>query len=554
MRILGISCYFHDAAAALLEDGRLIAAAEEERFSRRKHDASFPTRAIRFCLDTAGIDSRGLDRVVFFEKPFLKFERMFASVLASYPLSLDVFREAMLAWLGDKLWIKNRIVEELGVPASKVLFSEHHLSHAASAFFCSPFEEAAILTVDGVGEWATTSIAAGRGNDIHLIDEIRFPHSLGLLYSAFTGFLGFEVNEGEYKVMGMASYGDPRYRDEMDRFIRLRSDGGFELDLEWFTFQRSASAMLHPKVESILGPARRPEAPFIPGDTESRHFADIAASLQAVTEEAILALARRARIRTGLDKLCLAGGVAQNSAANFRLFREAGFEDIYIQPSPGDGGAALGAALFAWHLVEGRPRSFTMDRADWGTDAGEPDDAVVEAAARRLASGKTVGWVQGRFEWGPRALGHRSILADPRSAAMKDVVNRAIKFREPFRPFAPAVPAEDAGRYFDIDRPESSWPARFMQYVVPVRDAGIPAVTHVDGTARVQAVHASASPVFHRLLRRFGEITGVPVLLNTSLNRRGEPMAATAEDAVAIFEGSGLDTLVVGSRIVDKPG
>ena len=484
MRILGISCYFHDAAAALVVDGQLVAAAEEERFSRKKHDYDFPGRAIKFCLRTGGMPAVDLDWIVFFEKPFVKFERLLLTSLQTFPRSHGVFREAMVSWLGDKLWIRALIQRRLGVPPQKILFSEHHLSHAASAFFCSPFNDAAILTVDGVGEWTTASMGVGHGTDIRLLKEIRFPHSLGLLYSAFTAFLGFEVNDGEYKVMGMAPFGQPRYVDKMRKLIRIAADGSFELDLDYFAFHHSRSQTFNRRFVELFGPPRDPRADFFtpssghpahlgerPKDyealaRENQHYADVAASIQAMTEEALLAMARATRRETGLPRLCLAGGVALNSVANGRLLREAGFDELYVQPAAGDSGGAVGAALYAYHAVFGRPRSLVMEHASWG-EAHAPDaverflrdqnipyervldeERLVTQVAAWLAEGQVVGWSQGRFEWGPRALGHRSILADPRRAAMKAIVNTKIKFREPFRPFAPSVLVERAEEYF----------------------------------------------------------------------------------------------------------
>ncbi|HWQ54832.1 MAG TPA: carbamoyltransferase N-terminal domain-containing protein [Bryobacteraceae bacterium] len=568
MYVLGISCYFHDAAAALLADGRLIAAAEEERFSRRKHDFSFPDHAIEFCLTTAGIRAADVDYVVFFEKPFVKWERLLVSCLEAFPHSRRVFQEAMVSWLADKLWIKHLIQQRLGVPAARILFSEHHLSHAASAFLCSPFEDAAILTVDGVGEWATAAIGVGRGTDVRLLEEIQYPHSLGLLYSAFTAFLGFEVNEGEYKVMGLAPYGEPRYVDEVNRLIRIAPDGSFELDLTHFSFHYSTERTFSPRFERVFGPARDPSRPFSLCDPEARRYADVAASVQRVTEDVLLGMARRAAEVTGLPRLCMAGGVALNSVANGRILRESPFREIYIQPAAGDSGAALGAALWGWNTVLGNPRGFVMEHAAWGQEhspdavrkvldsAGVPygpcdDDAVAEA----LAGGGIVGWVDGRFEWGPRALGHRSILADPRQAGMKDRINAAVKYREPFRPFAPAVIPEAAESWFDLPGAARQWPARFMLYVAPVAEARrgeIPAVTHVDGTARVQVVHPATHPRFHRLIESFGRITGTPVLLNTSFNVKGEPIVNTPAEALETWRRTGIDLLVLGDFMVRK--
>ena len=591
MHILGISCYFHDASAALLCDGRLIAAAEEERFSRKKHDYEFPHNAIEFCLKTGGITARDLDHVVFFEKPFIKFERLLLSSMQTFPRSHKVFREAMVSWLGDKLWIKHIIQKRLGVAASKIFFNEHHLSHAASTFFCSPFEEAAILTVDGVGEWATASLGVGKGPEIKLKKEIRFPHSLGLLYSAFTAFLGFEVNEGEYKVMGMAPFGKPRYVDKVQKLIRMNRDGSFELDMDYFSYHYSTENTYNQKFIDLFGSPRDPKANFFTSSSgypsyfgekpssfesltkENEHYADVAASIQVVTEEALLNLAKSAYRETGLKKLCMAGGVALNSVANGRILRETPFEELYIQPSAGDGGGAIGAALYAYHMILGKPRSFIMEHAYWGEEHGineterfltkegvayrriEDKKKLIELIVDRLQEGKVIGWSQGRFEWGPRALGNRSILADPRRADMKDIVNTKIKFREPFRPFAPSVLAEKAERFFALGEAEKHYPARFMLYVVDVKQDKrdiIPAITHVDGTGRLQTVRRDTSPNYYKLIEAFGEATGVPLVLNTSFNLKGEPIVNTPKEAFHTFAQSGMDVLVMGQDIVEK--
>ena len=591
MHVLGISCYFHDAAAALVSDGVLVAAAEEERFSRIKHDFNFPDRAIRFCLGEGGLSGRDLDCVVFFEKPFVKFERILSTVLATAPRSGAVFRQAMTAWLLDKLWVKNRIRDRVGVTDERILFISHHLSHAASAFFCSPFERAAILTVDGVGEWTTTALGVGEGSTCRLLEEVRFPHSIGLFYSAFTAFLGFEVNEGEYKVMGMAPYGTPRYADKVRSVIRQSADGAFELDLDYFTFHHSTTRTYSDKFVELFGAPRAPETPFFtkmsgyppyfgerPGNFDAleaanQHYADIAASVQAVTEELVLQLARAACARANSTSLCMAGGVALNSVANGRILREAGVERLYVQPAAGDGGAAVGAALYGSRILLGEPARFVMDHAYWGQahNASVIHDAVVASGLSAvtttseeqlidrvtdlLARDHVVGWFQGRFEWGPRSLGNRSILASPRRADMKDIVNTKIKFREPYRPFAPSVPIERASRYFDLATPEAHLPARFMLLVAPVRDeakALIPAVTHVDGSARLQVVDRRSNPRYHQLIESFGAATGVPVLLNTSFNLRGEPIVNTPQEALSTFQRSGMDALVLGETIVFK--
>ena len=591
MHILGLSCYFHDASAAILRDGQLLAAAEEERFSRIKHDFGFPARAVEFCLREAGIRGADLDYVAFFEKPFVKFDRILQTAFAEVPKSAAVFRQAITAWLLDKLWVKNRIRETVGIADDRILFAEHHQSHAASAFFCSPFDEAAILTVDGVGEWATATTGRGRDRAVTLTHEIHFPHSLGLLYSAFTAFLGFEVNEGEYKVMGMAPYGRPRFVEEVRKLINVERDGAFSLNLEYFDFQHSTTRTYSDAFVKLFGEPRPVETLFFTetsgfpsyfGDKPSNYaalaaanqrYADLAASIQAVTEETLLTLARAACERAGTTKLCMAGGVALNSVANGRILREAGVTDLFIQPAAGDSGAALGAALFAYHQILGQPRGFVMEHAAWGqqhsmdairaaaaatgfrVEECRDEEAMLARAAELLASGRVLGWQQGRFEWGPRALGQRSILADPRRADMKDTVNVKIKFREPYRPFAPSVLQESADDYFDTAGASSQYPARFMLLVEPVKEgarAVLPATTHVDNSARLQTVVESASPRYHALISRFAQETGVPVVMNTSFNLRGEPIVNTPAEAISTFSRSGLDALVMDLLILHK--
>jgi carbamoyltransferase len=591
MHILGISCYFHDAAAALLRDGQLVAAAEEERFSRKKHDYEFPQNAIDFCLRTAGIEGEDLDYVVFFEKPFLKFERLLLTSMQTFPRSSRVFRDAMVTWLGDKIWIKNLIQKKLGVPADTILFSQHHLSHAASAFFSSPFSEAALLTVDGVGEWTTASFGSGKGTEIQLKNEIRFPHSIGLLYSAFTAFLGFEVNEGEYKVMGMAPFGKPRYIDKVYKLIKLNDDGSFELDMDYFSFHYSPENTFNSKFTDLFGEPRDSKALFFTSTTDypsyfgakpgnfselcrqNEYYADVAASIQVVVEEVMLKMAMNAHRETGLKRLCLAGGVALNSVANGRILRETPFEEIFIQPAAGDAGGALGAALYGYHSVLGNPRSFTMRHAYWGEEHGpeavenflvsnniphrrfNSEESLIEHTVSRLEQGKVIGWMQGRFEWGPRALGNRSILADPRRADMKDLVNVKIKFREPFRPFAPSVLADRAPDYFECSEPAGQYLNRFMLNVVPVRpekQKDVPAITHVDGTGRLQTVTEESNPRYFHLIKKFGDATGVPIVLNTSFNLRGEPIVNTPQQAFNTFTRSGMDALVLGEYLVEK--
>jgi carbamoyltransferase len=592
MYILGISCFFHDAAAALLKDGVLVAAAEEERFTRKKHDFEFPIHAIEYVLAAEGITADDLDYVSFFEKPFLKFERILMTSLQMFPWAARVFREAMVTWLLDKLWIRALITERVGVPREKILFSEHHLSHAASAFFCSPFDDAAILTVDGVGEWATATMGTAKGTEIHLTREIRFPHSIGLLYSTFTAFLGFEVNEGEYKVMGMAPYGRPRYVDEVRKLVRMSPDGGFRLDMDYFAFHRSTRIPYSRKFLDLFGAPRPVDDKFFtessgypsyfgprPLDFAERarrnqHYADLAASIQVVTEELVLNMARAVRRETGLPRLCIAGGVGLNSVANWKILKETGFEELYVHPAAGDSGGAVGAALYAYHSVLGKPRNFVMEHAFWGRAYSEAEvhsfldgegiayerldrDRMLDRTVEALLDGAVIGWFQDGFEWGPRALGHRSILADPRRADMKDIVNTKIKFREPYRPFAPSVLNEHVHTYFDAPGVDRQYPARFMLLVVdvkPAKHAVIPAVTHVDGTGRLQTVLREGNATYYDLIRRFGDATGVPVVLNTSFNLRGEPIVNTPREAYSTFMRSGMDMLVLGDCVVRKPG
>ncbi len=591
MYILGISCYYHDAAAVLLNDGALVAAAEEERFTRKKHDFDFPKQAIQFCLDTAGITGNDLDYVVFFEKPFRKLDRILMMTLQTYPQSYKVFRESMITWMVDKLWVSSKIETEIGVDRDKILFSEHHLSHAASAYFCSPFEESAILTVDGVGEWVTSTYGVGKGNDIKIQKEIHFPHSLGLLYSAFTAFLGFEVNEGEYKVMGMAPYGEPKYVDKVWKTINQNSDGSFSLNMEYFSFHHSTERTYNDKFAALFGTPRPEKMLFFTEETGfpkyfgtppgnmaelskmNKHYADIAASIQKVTEDVLVNMAKHLHKTTGMKNLCMAGGVALNCVANTRILHESGFEQLYVQPAAGDGGGALGAALWAYNTLLGKPRNFQMEHAFWGranSDAEigdflrqnnikhtrfDDEDKMLDVVVNHLTNASVIGWAQGRFEWGPRALGSRSILADPRNPNMKDIVNTKIKFREPYRPFAPSVLAESAEKYFDLPNAMKHSPARYMQYVVPVKpeaQATLPAITHVDGTGRMQTVFKEQSPRYYKMIEKFGQATGVPVVMNTSFNLKGEPIVNTPQNAYNTFSKSEMDALVLENFIIEK--
>ncbi len=591
MHVLGVSCYYHDAAAALLRDGVLIAAAEEERFSRVKHDYGFPKHAIRFCLDEGGIEGKDLEYVAFFETPFRKFDSILMTTLQTYPQSWKVFRESMISWMIDKLWVGTTLQTELGIRKEKLLFCEHHVSHAASAYLCSPFEESAILTVDGVGDWVTTTYGIGRGNGIRLLNQIEFPHSIGLLYSAFTAFLGFEVNEGEYKVMGMAPYGVPRYVDKVWKLAQQNPDGSFSLDMDYFSFHHSTDQTYGRNFVTLFGEPRPSKLQFFTRGTGfpkyfgsppanynelcdlNQHYADVAASIQRVTEELLLNMANHLHRETGLKRLCIAGGVGLNSVANARILKETPFEQLFVQPAAGDAGSALGAALWAYNSLLSKPRSFTMRHAHWGrsnSDAEigdflkrsgipfqhfEDDDELLDHVVLSLMQGKVVGWSQGRFEWGPRALGNRSILADPRNPEMKDMVNARIRFREPYRPFAASVLAESAEKYFDLARAQCHHPARYMLYVAPVKESQrstLPAITHVDGTARLQTVFREQSARYYDLIERFGQATGVPVVLNTSFNLRGEPIVNTPADAFNTFSKSEMDSLVLENVLVEK--
>ncbi len=596
MNILGISCFYHDAAAALIKDGVLIAASEEERFSRKKHDSDFPMLAILFCLEQGKISMEDIDYVVFYEKPFVKFERLIFSIFSSYPKSLGVFRKSMGSWISGKFWIKSTIKEKLNIDDSKIIFTDHHMSHAASAFFCSPYEEAATMTVDGVGEWTTASYGRGyaswngssKGNKIILDKEIRFPHSLGLLYSAFTAFLGFEVNEGEYKVMGMAPYGRPLYMDKVYKLIKVHEDGSFTLDMSYFSFYFHSEKTYTSKMIEVFGEPRDPKARFVTSQTslfddpnpataeemeKNQYYADIAASIQKVTEDILVKMAKYVQRTTGMKKLCMAGGVALNSVANYRILREAGFDEIYIQPAAGDAGAAIGSAMFVYHVLLGKPRVFKMEHAYWGkhhSDAAiydflkssglkyqsfDDDEKLYDRVVDSLVKGQVIGWYQGAFEWGPRALGNRSIIADPRNPKMKDIVNIKIKFREPFRPFAPSVLQESCEKFFDMPDSEKHYPSTFMLYVTPVKkdkQAILPAITHADGSGRLQTVRKETNPRYHRLIEKFGQETGVPVILNTSFNLRGEPIVNTPQNAFNTFNNSGMDMLVLEHAIVTK--
>ena len=574
--ILGLSAYYHDSAAALLRGGEVVAAAQEERFTRVKFDAAFPARSIEYCLRQAGLDIADVDRVVFYDKPFVKFGRILETYLAFAPRGFASFRKALPAWLKEKLFLKQLLVDELAglsargpraarEPVRRALrFSDHHLSHAASAYYPSPFDEAAVLVLDGVGEWATASAFLGRGRELTRLREIRFPHSIGLLYSAFTHYCGFKVNSGEYKLMGLAPYGAPSYAQLIrDHLIDVADDGSFRLDLRYFGYCTGLE-MTTPRFDALFGgPRRREDEPM------TQRHKDLAASIQAVTEEVLLKLCRSLAKETSARNLCLAGGVALNCVANGRIEREGIFDRLWVQPAAGDAGGALGAALVGHHLEAKAERTARPGDSMGGSYLGpEHDDAEVRGAlesagarfaavsseqtvrrcADLLASGKAIGWFHGRMEFGPRALGCRSILADPRSASMQRELNLKIKFRESFRPFAPAVLSEDLAEWFSLacDSP-------YMMLVAQVRQGrSIPAVTHVDGSARVQTVHRETNPLFHALLSSFKEKTGCPVLVNTSFNVRGEPIVNTPEEAFRCFMGTDLDALSIGGFLLLK--
>lgn len=596
MYILGISAFYHDSAAALLKDGQLVAASMEERFSRKKHDNRMPIQAIIFCLKQAGITAADLDYVVYYEKPIQKFERIIQTALNNFPNSAIVWREAMLKWMGDKLWVKNKLINALGVDAKKILFCDHHMSHAASAFFASPFKEAAVLTCDGVGEWTSTTLGTAKSywngetgtNDINLFSEQRFPHSLGLLYSVFTAWLGFHVNNGEYKVMGMSPYGTPRYMDKMEKIFHLNpNDGSFRLNMDYFSFANSIDSSYNQKFVDLWGAPRPEESDFFTMETNpersgekaamvlNQHYADVSATIQQATEDALIAICNHLHKTTGLDKLVMAGGVALNTKANWRLLNETPFKEIYIQPASGDDGGALGAALWAWHVVLNKPREWVMPHAYWGKSYDEGEiiktldengikyesfesnpDKLLDLVAEELTKSKVVGWMQGRFEWGPRALGARSIIADPRTEAMKEVVNTKIKFREPFRPFAPVVLRDRALEYFDYPDVQEHEAPRYMLMVAPIREEKqheIQAVSH-KGTGRLQSIERETNPRYYGVVERFGQLTGVPIALNTSFNLRGEPIVNTPANALNTFVNSDIDLLVMETILVRKSG
>ena len=594
MYILGISAFYHDSAACLLKNGEIVAAAQEERFTRKKHDAGFPHYSIQYCLKEAGIPASQIDNVVFYEKPFLKFERLLETYLAFSPKGYTSFAKAMPLWIKDKLFQKSALIKELKSTLSKdinwrerLLFSEHHLSHAASAYFPSPFESAAVLTLDGVGEWTTTSLAIGKGSNLKVIKEIHFPHSLGLLYSAFTYYTGFKVNSGEYKVMGLAPYGDPRYADLItEKLITIAEDGSFQLDMSYFDYATGLT-MTNKKFDALFGgPPRKPETEL------TQREMDLAASIQKVTEDIVVELAQGIAKETGERNLCLAGGVALNCVVNGILLRRKIFDNIWIQPAAGDAGGALGAALSTWYLHHSKERVASRERdamkgaylgpeftdaeveaeltACGATFKKLSEDKLIDTVATALAGEKAVGWMQGRMEFGPRALGGRSIIADPRSPIMQKQLNLKVKYRESFRPFAPSVLREDVSEWFEH---EADSP--YMLLVADVREdkrrsmtneekalfgidklnvprSSVPAITHVDYSARIQTVHADTNPRYHAVISKFKEKTGCPIVVNTSFNVRGEPIICTPTDAFRCFMGTEMDVLSIGSYILYK--
>ncbi len=570
VNVLGLSFYYHDSAAALVKDGVLVAAAAEERFSRVKHDSGFPKLAIEFALRTGGISIHDVDYIVFYEKPFVKMERMLLTAMATFPKSASVFRESMQRWISDKLWIKSMMSRELGVPRSKLLFADHHVSHAASSFFTSPFEESAILTVDGAGEWTTSTMGIGRGNKVEVIKEMRFPHSLGLLYSAFTAYCGFEINEGEYKLMGMHPYGQPKYVDKIYEILHVAEDGSLWHDMRYFQYHHSTNDTLSKAFEDHFGRPRRD--PKLQDKSLDPFYCDMAASIQRVTEEILLKMITHLHQLTGMKNLCLAGGVALNSVANYKLLRKGPFTDVYVHPAPGDDGCCVGAAYWAYNHILGNPRGPALEHAYLGSEHNDAeveaflrkydipfkkfddDEAFFDYAAKALVDGNVCGWMRGRFEWGPRALGARSIIADPRRSEMKDKLNATIKFREAFRPFAPSVTEERANEFFDIPEAQRHFPARFMLYVAPVRPekrSVLPAITHEDGSGRLQTVYKQTNPAYHRLIERFGELTGVPVIMNTSFNLKGEPIVESPAHAFNTFSLSGMDLLFLNNYVIE---
>jgi len=590
--ILGISAFYHDSAAALVIDGEIVAAAQEERFTRKKHDSSYPTNAINYCLKEAKLLLEQVDYIAFYDKPFLKFERLLETYVAFAPKGFESFRMSMPIWLREKLFLKDMLIKEIkkadkGFDDSRLMFGEHHFSHAASAFYASPFEEAVVLTLDGVGEWATTTVAIGKGHELNIVKEIHFPHSLGLLYSAFTYYTGFRVNSGEYKVMGLAPYGEAKYKDLiLDKLIDLKEDGSYRLDQSYFNYA-SGLTMTNQKFADLFGePVRRPDT-----DNLTQFHMDIAASVQAVTEEIVLTMTRSLAKEYNIPNLCMAGGVALNCVANGKILRDKAFKDIWIQPASGDAGGALGGALAVWHKELNKPRKVNFNDAMHGSYLGPSykqsliekelsdckakfdivtEGEMIEQTAQALADGKVIGWFQGRMEFGPRSLGSRSILGDPRSEQMQKILNLKIKYRESFRPFAPSVLRENLADWFELDYDSpymllvdnvkkekciemtSEEESLFGIDKLNIKRSSIPAVTHVDYSARIQTVHKQTNSKYHALITKFKEKTDCSVVVNTSFNVRGEPIVCTPEDAFRCFMGTELDLLVIGNCVLRK--
>ncbi|MDB4139224.1 carbamoyltransferase [Candidatus Thioglobus sp.] len=590
--ILGISAFYHDSAAALIIDGEIIAAAQEERFTRKKQDSSYPVNAINYCLSEARLSLAQVDHIAFYDKPFLKFERLLETYVAFAPKGFQSFRMAMPVWLREKLFLKHMLIKEIkkidkNFDSNKLKFGEHHFSHAASAFYASPFEEAVVLTLDGVGEWATTTVSIGKGHELNIVKEIHFPHSLGLLYSAFTYYIGFKVNSGEYKVMGLAPYGEPKYKDLiLEKLIDLKEDGSFRLNQSYFNYATGLT-MVNQKFADLFGELiRKPDT-----DKLTQFHMDIAASIQAVTEEVVLTMTRSLAKEYNIPNLCMAGGVALNCVANGKILRDKTFKDIWIQPASGDAGGALGGALAVWHKELNKPRVVNPDDAMQGSYLGPSykqesiekelldcgaifnlvtEDEMIEQTAQALSEGQAIGWFQGKMEFGPRALGGRSILGDPRSEKMQKTLNLKVKYRESFRPFAPSVLREDVTEWFELDndspymllvddvrkdkRIEMTKEEKSLFGIdrLNIKRSSIPAVTHVDYSARIQTVHKETNPKYHALISKFKEKTGCSVVVNTSFNVRGEPIVCTPQDAFRCFMGTELDLLVVGNCVLRK--
>jgi len=566
MYILGIACYYHDASACLIKDGKIIAAAEEERFTRKKHDSGFPFKAIDYCLKEAGIDLNKINYIAFYEKPLIKFERVIYQHLEMFPKSFPSFFKSIPSWMKEKLRVQNTIRKKLKFK-KEIFFVEHHLAHAASSYLVSPFKEAAIYTADGVGEWATTAYGYGKGNDIILLKEIDFPHSLGLLYSTVTAYLGFSVNNSEYKVMGMAPYGKPVYYDKFRKIVDVKDDGSFELDMGYFVYHYKL-AMPSKKFIKEFGPIRKPESEV------TQHHKDIAASLQKITEEIVIKTANHIHKETKMKNLCLAGGVALNSVANGKILKNTAFKNIYILPPAGDGGASVGAAAYVYFtlLKNKRTKESFLNHAYLGPEFSreeikqfldsnninysefKSDEELIRKTAKLIWENKVIGWFQGRMEFGPRALGARSILSNACNPQMKDILNLKVKHREKFRPFAPVVCADDANKYFECDRPLQV-PTDFMLMVYPIKKKyheKIPAVTHVDGSGRLQTVRKFQSPLYYNLIKEFGKLSGIPILINTSFNIRGEPIVCTPYDAYKCMMGTGIDYLVMDKYLIKR--